>query len=67
MDWDLFVDAMDCRVPLWYQQRLVADNIKEFLLFYFHEKNGLPVHHALFDAQANRYAFREHINPDKAQ
>lgn len=58
-DWDLFIASMDNRIPTWYRPRLVADQLKEFLLYHFHEKNGLPEHHALYDAQANRYAFRE--------
>lgn len=64
-DWDLFIDALDCRVPPWCVPRLVANNLKEFLIYYFHEKNQLPVHHALYDAQANRYAFREHSDTEK--
>lgn len=58
-DWDLFIDALDYRVPEWCKSRLVARNINELLLYSFHKKHGLPEHHALYDAQANRYAFRE--------
>lgn len=58
-DWDLFVDALDYRVPTWCQQRLVAQNINELLRYEFHQQCNLPEHHALFDALANRYAFRE--------
>jgi hypothetical protein len=29
------------------------------LRYSFHKKNHLPEHHALYDAQAARYAFRE--------
>lgn len=58
-DWDLFIDALDYRVPSWCQMRRVARNINELLRYEFHKKNQLPEHHALYDAMANRYAFRE--------
>jgi hypothetical protein len=58
-DWDLFVHALDYRVPPWCRQRMVAPDINESLCHEFHEKNKLPEHHALYDALANRYAFRE--------
>lgn len=60
-DWDLFVHALDCRVPTWCRSRRVARNINELLRYEFHKKNGLPEHHALYDAMANRYAFRERV------
>jgi hypothetical protein len=63
-DWDLFADAMDNRVPPWCQCRLVGYNINELLRFDFHQRYKLPEHHALYDAMANRYAFRE-LPPDK--
>jgi hypothetical protein len=63
-DWDLFIDALDYRVPEWCRSRLVARNINELFLYAFHKKHGLPEHYALYDAQANRYAFRE--RPDVA-
>jgi hypothetical protein len=61
-DWDLFVDVLDYRVPPWCRQRMIAQNISEDLCYEFHKKNKLPEHHALYDALANRYAFRE--SPD---
>ncbi len=61
-DWDLFADALDCRVPPWCQARLVSHDINELLRYEFHKKNNLPEHHALYDAMANRYAFRERSN-----
>jgi hypothetical protein len=57
-DWDLFIDALDYRVPQWCAPLSVANHINELLLYDFHQKNGLPSHHALYDAQANRYAYR---------
>lgn len=58
-DWDLFIDALDYQMPAWCHSRLVAYGIDELLLREFYQKTNLPEHHALYDAQANRYAFRE--------
>lgn len=63
-DWDLFVDALDYRVPDWCSRRHVGRNINELLRYSFHKKSGLPEHHALYDAKANCFAFRE--RPDVA-
>ncbi|RFB67525.1 MULTISPECIES: 3'-5' exoribonuclease [unclassified Herbaspirillum] len=60
-DWELFRQALDNNVPSWCKPRLVSDQINELLRYDYHEKNQLPEHHALHDAQANRYAFRETI------
>jgi hypothetical protein len=59
MDWDLFIDALDYRVPDWCRQRLVANEINELLRYEFYQMHKLPEHHALYDALANLYAFRE--------
>jgi len=58
-DWDLFSVALDGRVPSWCRPCMVSRNINELLRYEFHKKNNLPEHHALYDAQANRYAYRE--------
>lgn len=58
MDWELLIDALDYRLPTWCQGKLVAYNINEELRQEFHSKNDLPEHHALYDALANRYAFK---------
>ena len=58
-DWDLFYDVLDGRVPPRCKRRLVADRINELLRYEFHKKNNMPEHHALNDARANCYAFRE--------
>jgi len=58
-DWDLFSYTLDGRVPSWCRPRMVSRNINELLRYQFHTKNNLPEHHALYDALANRYAFRE--------
>lgn len=57
-DWDLFYLAMDKRVPPWIRRKDVARDINELLLYSFSKKSGLPEHHALYDARANRYAYR---------
>ncbi len=58
-DWDLFADALDYRVPEWCRFQHVGRNINQLLRYEYHKTNGLPEHHALHDACANRYAFRE--------
>lgn len=58
-DWDLFYEVLDGRVPSWCRRRMVADRINELLRYEFHQQNKLPEHHALNDARANCYAFRE--------
>lgn len=58
-DWDLFAKALDFGIPPWCHPRLVAYGINELLRYEFHKRNNLQEHHALYDAQANRYAFRE--------
>jgi len=58
-DWDLFIDALDYRVPTWCGQKNVNQHINELLCYEYHKKNDLPEHHALYDARANRFAYRE--------
>lgn len=58
-DWDLFANALGGSVPSWCQARLIGREINELLRYEFHKRNQLPEHHALYDSQAMRYAFRE--------
>jgi hypothetical protein len=58
-DWDLFVNALGGSVPSWCQARLIGREINKLLRYDFHKRNQLPEHHALYDAQAMRYAFRQ--------
>ena len=58
-DWDLFANALGGSVPIWCQARLIGREINVLLRYDFHKCNQLPEHHALYDAQAMRYAFRE--------
>lgn len=60
-DWDLFIDVMNYQVPSWCLSRLVAVNIDDRLIYEFHKGHGLPQHHALYDARANCYAFRDTV------
>lgn len=66
-DWDLFYDVLGGRVPEWCKRRLVADRINELLRYDYHKKNNLPEHHALNDARANCYAFREQPSASSAK
>jgi hypothetical protein len=58
-DWDLFIKAIAYQVPAWCVQRMIGRNINELFYQAFYKKNNLPEHHALYDARANRYAYRE--------
>jgi len=58
-DWNLFAIALGGSVPIWCQARLIGGEINELLRYEFHKRNQLPEHHALYDAQAMRYSFRE--------
>lgn len=60
-DWDLFVAALDYRVPSWAKPRNVCYEIGDLLYQDFFAREGLPEHHALYDARANAFAFRERI------
>lgn len=62
-DWDLFLAALDYRVLPWVQSRNVCYEIGDLLFQDFFARDGLPEHHALYDARANAYAFRERILP----
>lgn len=60
-DETLFRTIFDGYPPKIVRFRNVDDNINEFLRHEFHVKNMLPEHHALNDAMAMRYAFRERM------
>ncbi|WP_295748377.1 hypothetical protein [Undibacterium sp.] len=60
-DWNLFIDALDYRVPPWVTSRNVCYEIEDILYQDFFVREGLPEHHALYDARANAYAFRERV------
>lgn len=58
-DENLFRSIFDGYPPPFLRFRNVDRNINEFLRHNFHIINRLPEHHALNDARAMRYAFRE--------
>ncbi len=61
-DWDLFADALDGDIPSFIKPRLVNSEISDLLFEQFFEHNRDHYqHHALHDAKANAYAFRERI------
>lgn len=61
-DWDLFADALNGDIPSFIKPRLVNSEISDLLFEQFFEKNReYYQHHALHDAKANAYAFRERI------
>lgn len=61
-DWDLFCKALDYRLPFWCHYKLIDKEIVEIMLYDFFKHSGLPEHHALYDAQANRHAYRVHYS-----
>lgn len=62
-DWDLLIVALNYQVPPWVEPRNVCYEIGDLLYQDFFAREGLPEHHALYDARANAYAFRERIAP----
>ncbi|MGK5077391.1 hypothetical protein [Janthinobacterium sp. HLX7-2] len=59
-DEKLILRVFDFPLPSYVRLRLVGTrHINELLRYEFHLKNCLPEHHALNDARALRYAFRE--------
>lgn len=61
IDWTLLNEAMNGQLPTWCTPRLVDEQISELLRHEYHQKMHLPEHHALSDAKANCYAFREKV------
>lgn len=56
----LFFKIFDDYPPSYIDFRNIGErHINELLRYGFHKENKLPEHHALNDALANRYAFRE--------
>lgn len=59
-DFDLFVDVLDGDLPDFVFGELISRGISDLLLYEFWKNNpALKEHHALHDARANAYAFRE--------
>ena len=57
-DWTLFCAALGERVTDWISPKMIHRDINSLLHYEFFKKSGLPEHHALFDARANKYAYR---------
>lgn len=53
------------RVPPWVESRNVCYEIGDLPYQDFFTREGLPEHHALYDARANAYAFRERVVPSE--
>lgn len=61
-DRTLFLQIFSDQQPAFVRFRNIGSrNINELLRYEFHVKNALPEHHALNDALAMRYAFRERV------
>lgn len=60
-DEELFRAIFDGFPPRFVNFRNIDGCINELLRHEFHVKNRLPEHHALNDARAMRYAFRERV------
>lgn len=58
-DFQLLEHALGDQMPVWCKPRHVGRNINELYRLEYHKKHNLPEHHALNDALAIRYAFRE--------
>lgn len=58
-DWDLFSQVIQYRIPPWVKPKLCGSSFNELLLYDYFKKSPSEVqHHALYDARANRYAYR---------
>lgn len=60
-DWDLLADALNYEIPEWCRVQHIGRNINQLLRYEFHKTNKLPEHHALYDARASKYAYRERL------
>ncbi len=58
IDIDLLYNALDYRLPGWMACCLIGHDVDKERIKRFFADNGLPRHHALHDARANRYAYR---------
>ncbi len=60
-DWQLFSQIFDNKPPAFCRKRNINYEVSELLRYEFHQKYERPEHHALNDAEALRYAFRQRI------
>ena len=58
-DWDLFIDIMQYDIPTWIKPNLCGSKFDERRIDeYFRNHPGETRHHSLYDARANKYAYR---------
>lgn len=58
-DWTLLCDALDDEIPAWIGHGNIWDHLNDLLVEQFFMETGLSDHHALHDAKANKYAYRQ--------
>lgn len=63
-DWLLFCEALDNHVPHWVHRKMINQDIVGLLQYDFFRRSQLPQHHALYDARADRYAYRPQSEKD---
>ncbi|MFZ6755382.1 hypothetical protein ACO0KY_18640 [Undibacterium sp. Dicai25W] len=59
VDWELFVYSLQGALPPCCKPRLIGREINKLLRYDFYRRSNLPEHHALYDARAISYSFRE--------
>lgn len=59
VDWNLLLDAIGGKAPAWVSSRNVFYEVVPLLQANYFEQSSLTEHHALNDARAIAYAFRE--------
>ncbi|WP_292039230.1 3'-5' exoribonuclease [Massilia sp. UBA6681] len=62
VDWRLFEKIFDNRVPRWIFPRNIEHEISPLLHFDYYKQMGCSEHHALNDARANAFSFRDKRN-----
>ncbi|OON62472.1 hypothetical protein B0920_03160 [Massilia sp. KIM] len=65
VDWRILERVLS-GVPDWVKGENIYYSLSPLLLESFYEKHGLARHHALHDARANAYAYREQTNGTNA-
>ena len=66
-DWDLMADVMDYRTPPWIHPQNVAYQLVPALQYAYLNGHGCSGHHALQDALANLYAYRDSPNMESKE
>ena len=58
-DWQLLRHAMCDEIPMWLKNENVYQQIDDLLVEQFFMESGRTEHHALHDAMANRFAYKQ--------